>query len=176
MQGGEAVLRMDQIRGRALAPIAAGMLIATLLAPSAAFAGDADPELSATLDGRPIPLDEVGKHDCDDFSYPEIRCFSVRVVIDSRALLVTMLTSIDYVSIYDGTNYTGASMNVSQDYGTLSTIGWNDRISSIKGRNSDTGTLWTDWFYGGTWYSFCCNTQVPNLGAYSNAFSSVERT
>jgi hypothetical protein len=167
---------MNRIRGRAFAPIAAVVLVASLLAPSAAFAADADPVLTATLDGRPIPLADVGKYDCDDFSYPEIRCWSTRVLADSRALLVTLLTSIDYVTIYDGTSYTGASMNVSQDYATLSTIGWSDRISSMKGRNAETGTFWTDWFYGGTWYAFCCNTQVSNLGAFSNTFSSIQRT
>jgi len=167
---------MDRVRGRALAPIAAGMLIAALLGPAAVRAADAEPVLTATLDGRPIPLEDVGKYDCDDFSYPEIRCWSTRVLADSRALLATLLTSIDYVTIFDGTTYTGASMNVSQDYAVLAAIGWNDRISSIKGRNSETGMFWTDWFYSGTWYAFCCNTQVPNLGALSNTFSSVQRT
>jgi hypothetical protein len=67
-------------------------------------------------------------------------------------------------------------MNVSQDYATLSTIGWNDRISSFKARNSETGTLFADWFFTGTWWAFCCNTQVANLGSYSNTFSSLQRT
>jgi len=167
---------MDRVHGRTLALIAAGMLITTLLGPSAAFAADADPALTATLDGRPIPVEDVGKYDCDDFSYPEIQCWSTRVLADSRALLVTLLTAVDYVTIYDGTSYTGASMNVSQDYGTLSTMGWNDRISSFKGRNNEAGSFWTDWFSNGTRYAFCCNTQVSNLGAYSNTFSSVQRT
>jgi len=67
-------------------------------------------------------------------------------------------------------------MNVSQDYAALSAIGWNDRISSFRGRNSETGQFWTDWFYGGTWYAFCCNTSVSNLGSFNNTFSSIQRT
>jgi hypothetical protein len=159
-----------------------GLMVLALLAtsasalPSATFAAEPDPNLTATLDGKPIPLADVGKYNCDDFAYPEIRCYSTRVLTDSRALAVTVLTSIDYVTIYDLTGYNGSFMNVSQDYATLATIGWNDKISSFKARNSETGIFFQDWFYTGTWYAFCCNTQVSNLGNYSNTFSSIERT
>jgi len=92
--------------------------------PRPALAADPEPQLSATLDGRPIALEDVGKYYCDDFAYPEIRCWSTRVLADSRALAVTLLTSIDYVTIWDGTNFTGVFMNISQDYPALSAIGW----------------------------------------------------
>jgi hypothetical protein len=169
--------RVNHIRNLAAGLMAGCLLIGAAPAgPAPALAADPDPALTATLDGKPIPLEEVGRHDCDDFSYPEIRCWSTRVLADSRALLVTVLTSVDYVTIWDGTFYSGAFMNVSQDYAALSTIGWNDRISSFKGRNSETGLFWTDWFYAGTWWAFCCNTQTSSLGAYNNTFSSIERT
>jgi len=144
--------------------------------PATARAEDGAPELSATLDGRPIPVEDVGRYYCDDFDYPAIRCYSTKLLAGTRATLVTLLTTVDYVTVYDGTNYSGAYMNVSQDYATLSTIGWNDRISSFKARNSETGTLFADWFFTGTWWAFCCNTQVANLGSYSNTFSSLQRT
>jgi hypothetical protein len=143
--------------------------------PAPVVADETDPQPYATLDGRPIPLGDVGRYFCDDFSYPEIRCSSNRLMPDARATLVTALTATDYVTIYDQMNYAGAYMHVSQDYTVLATIGWNDRISSYKGRNSETGTFFVDWFYGGAWYTFCCNQQLANLGVYNNAFSSIHR-
>jgi hypothetical protein len=168
---------VHRVRGLAVGLMVFGLLAATgLTRPSPARAGDTDPELTATLDGKPIPLEDVGKYDCDDFSYPEIRCYSTRVLADSRALVVNVLTSIDYVTVYNLTSFGGAYMNMSQDYTTLATIGWSDRISSFKGRNGETGIFYVDWFYTGTWYAFCCNTQVGNLGSFSNTFSSMHRT
>jgi hypothetical protein len=152
------------------------LTIVTAFQPRMALAADPEPKLSDTLDGRPIPLEDVGKYYCDDFAYPEIRCWSTRSLADTRALAVTLLTSIDYVTVFDGVNFSGAFMNISQDYSLLSTIGWNDRISSFKGRNSETGTFFTDWFYSGNWYAFCCNSQIGSLGSYNNAFSSIQRT
>ncbi len=152
------------------------LTIAGLAHPRATQAAASEPELSATLDGKPIPLEDVGKYYCDDFSYPEIRCSTSRLLPDSRALLVTLLTAVDYVTIYDGIGYSGAYMHVSQDYSVLSLIGWNDRISSFKGRNSETGAFYVDWFYSGTTWAFCCNQQTSSLGAYNNTFSSILRT
>lgn len=143
--------------------------------PRPALAGGPEPQLSATLDGKPIPVEDVGRYYCDDFAYPEIRCWSTRVLPDSRALLVTMLASSDYVTIWDGTTFGGVFMNISQDYSALNTIGWNDRVSSFKGRNSGNGTFYTDWFYSGSFWGFCCNSQLASLGAYNNTFSSVLR-
>jgi hypothetical protein len=31
-------------------------------------------------------------------------------------------------------------------------------------------------FYGGSQWSFCCNTQQSTLGGYDNTFSSIQRT
>src|SRR6478672_11328205 len=156
--------------------VLSSLTLAATARPRPALAADPEPPLSATLDGRPIPVGDVGKYDCDDFAYPEIRCWSTRVLADSRALAITLLTSIDYVSIYDGTGFTGAQMNVSQDYSVLATIGWNDRVSSFRGRNSETGTFYTDWFYSGSFWAFCCNTQLSALGSFNNTFSSIVRT
>ena len=152
------------------------LTIAATSNPGAALAANPGPELSATLDGKPIPLEDVGKYYCDDFAYPEIRCWSTRLLADSRALTVTVLTGIEYVTVYDGTGYSGSFMNISQDYATLSTIGWNDRISSFKGRNGETGTFYTDWFYSGSFWAFCCNSQLASLGSYNNTFTSILRT
>ena len=168
---------MRRVRGLAAGVMALSLLaIAGLARPASVSATDPAQELTATLDGRPIPLGDVAKYDCDDFSYPEIQCWSTRVLAESRATLVTLLTSIEYVTVYDYSAFSGPFMNVSQDYSALALFGWNDRISSFKARNGETGTFFNDWFYGGAWYTFCCNTQVSNLGVYSNTFSSIRRS
>jgi hypothetical protein len=164
-------------RGLAIGLMALSTLtVAAVRHPAPALAADPEPQLSATLDGKPIPLQEVGKHYCDDFAYPEIRCWSTRLPADSRALVVTLLTSVDYVTIYDLTLFNGSFMNVSQDYSLLASIGWNDKVSSFRAKNSETGTFYTDWFYSGSFWAFCCNSQLSTLGSYNNTFSSVLRT
>jgi hypothetical protein len=165
-------------------PVSFGLVLAVSIAlwgsiPSAATAADGagDPaSLTAFLDGKPIPLADASKYSCDDFSYPIIQCSVNSLVMATRATLVSLLSSVDYVSIYEFPSYSGSMMNVSQDYPALATIGWNDKISSFKARNSLTGTFFVDWFYGGSQWSFCCNTQQSSLGGYDNTFSAVQRT
>jgi hypothetical protein len=168
---------VNRARGLTVALVVAVSVTTTSLAqPRLVRAGDDASQLTATLDGKPIPVEDVGKYDCDDFSYPEIRCWSSRVLMDARAAAMTLLTGTDYVTIYDLASFGGSSMNVSSDYATLSLIGWNDRISSFKGRNGESGAFYVDWFYGGAWWTFCCNQQSSSLGTFSNTFSSMRRT
>jgi hypothetical protein len=143
--------------------------------PSGASGDESDSGLVAFVDGRPIPVSEVPRYYCDDFSYPVIRCSTRQVTVEARALVV-LTTGVDYVTIYDQATYFGTFMHVSQDYGSLLSIGWNDKISSFKGRNSESGRFWTNWFNGGTSWSFCCNQNVGSLGNYNNTFSSMHRT
>ena len=135
-----------------------------------------DDVVTAYLDGKAIPVSEISRYYCDDFSYPVIQCSRLAVVADLKATIVLLVTSADYITIYDGAGYSGAYMHISQDYGSLMTIGWNDKVSSFKGRNSETGSFHTDWFYYGSTWSFCCNVLQSTLGGYSNTFSSVRRT
>ncbi len=173
---------MHSVRRSIVGPMVVGLLVlSTLFGTGRALAADTvatdpDPMLTATLDGKPIPLEDVGRYFCDDFAYPEIRCWSTRLAADARATVVTLLTSLDYVTIWDGANYGGSYMNVSEDYPALSILGWNDRVSSFKARNGETGTFYIDWFYGGGQWNFCCNQQAPNLGSWNNAISSIIRT
>jgi hypothetical protein len=134
------------------------------------------PERSADLDGKPIALKDVGKWYCQDFEHPTIHCFTNPAALEadvSGALRVASATAVTYVVVYDYTLYQGGYMYMSDDYQALSVIGWNDRISSISVRNSMSGKFWTDWFYTGTGYYFCCNSQVSYLGNFDNTFSSV---
>jgi hypothetical protein len=138
----------------------------------------ADPEEGpvAYLDGRAIPLADVGRYYCDDFDYPAIRCSRSPLLPSVRGTVVSQLSSVTYVTIWDGSGFTGPFMNVSQDYASLLTIGWNDAVSSFKVRNSETGRFTSDWFYGGSSWWFCCNSTFSTLGAWNNTFSAVQRT
>jgi hypothetical protein len=166
-----------RIRAIAVASALGASLVGIgLTQPGSALGGDSDPVVVAFLDGRAIPVADVSRHFCDDFSYPTIHCSSSPLVIELRATSLLLLTGADYVTVYEKSSFQGTYMNVSQDYGSLLTIGWNDRISSFKARNSETGRFWTDWFNGGTVWNFCCNTWVSSLGSYDNTFSSMQRT
>ncbi len=87
-----------------------------------------------------------------------------------------MLSTVDYLTIYENAYYSGSWMNVSQDYPILAVLGWSDRISSFKARTGETGRFFVDWFYGGSTWSFCCNQGLTSLGGYDNTFSSIQRT
>jgi hypothetical protein len=166
--------------GRIAALLSALLLASAVVAPSVAAAGGSkEDKVRAFLDGKPIPLAEVGDHYCHDFNYPEIQCFSTPEGLDGTMAsteMATLTAGVTYVTIYDYTNYLGSYMHVSEDYWSLSSIGWNDRVSSFIGRNYESGSFHTDWFYGGTQWNFCCNSSVSDLGGYSNTFSSVRRT
>jgi Beta/Gamma crystallin len=127
----------------------------------------------AYLDGHPIQLSDVGKHHCEDFAYPVIHCFSTQAALDAATTASLSAASVNYVAVYEYTNFQGASMYFSQDYSSLVVIGWNDRISSLRSMNNMASTFYTDWFYTGQYYLVCCNQQLTGLGVYDNTFSSV---
>jgi hypothetical protein len=132
-------------------------------------------ELTAELDGKPIKLVDVGNWYCHDFSYPVIQCFSDATVLEADAESIQATTAVDYVTVYEYTGFAGSYMHMSQDYTALIWIGWSDRISSLKGRNSQTSHFYVDWYYGGAIYAVCCNAQLTSLGSWDNVFSSVHR-
>jgi hypothetical protein len=139
----------------------------------------------ADVEGRPIKSALIPTFYCHDFDFPAIHCFRSPASLQAAKTTRSRLQSgpsvnfgvNDYVTIFDGANYTGGFMDVSQNYDVLFWIGWNDRISSFKARNSASGSFWTDWFHSGTGRNFCCNTNVNSLPAGQNdAWSSVYRT
>jgi len=144
--------------------------------PVPASAGAVTPNQPiADLDGVPIDLEEVANWYCDDFSYPAIHCFRDPKNLEARRTSILATTAVTYVTIYDYTSFAGSYMHVSEDYTALVFLGWNDRISSYKARNSEDGHFYVDWYYGGTGYYFCCNQQASFLGSFDNQFSSVHR-
>jgi hypothetical protein len=154
-------------------------LVATmLLGSSTAFAdqpptGSAGSNLTADLDGRPLELANVGSYYCHDFAYPKIHCFSQPATLNAAVQPILAAGSSTYVVVFDYAFFAGPYMYLSQNYTVLALIGWNDRISSFIVENNHSGKFWTDWFYSGSYYFFCCNEQVASLGSYDNTFSSV---
>jgi hypothetical protein len=120
-------------------------------------------------------LSSVSKYHCQDLDYPRIHCFRTEIDLEMSAASLLAASASSYVIAWDQPTYAGTSFIFTQDYTVLATIGWNDRISSFKAQNSQTGHWYTDWFYGGSSWYFCCNVQQPSLGAYNDIFSSVHR-
>ena len=141
----------------------------------------AEPQIVATLDGRPISMSEVSRYHCHDIEFPVIRCFrqaSARILsisAEAEALQIAA-AGIVYVTVYDLASFAGSSFSISQDYDSLAAVGWNDRVSSFKAKNAETGRFYADWLHGGSSWAFCCNQSTGNLSTYSNTFSSVYRT
>lgn len=176
---------------RKLAAIALGLIISlTGMTAEVAAAAPTERRLGADLDSRPIGLADVGLWFCHDFDHPQIHCFSTGPALESAVAERLASGSVesgdfttlaafgpnDYVTIYSEPSYGGSYAHLSANYDQLWMIGWNDRISSYKGRNSQSGTFYSDWFGGGTVRTFCCNMTVAWMtSTYDNTFSSVYR-
>jgi hypothetical protein len=155
-----------------------------LLPPVTATAAETPTVVTADLAGRTIELKSVASFHCHDLDYPRIHCFETAkardaaLALDAGAGSPSPLgaTAVAYVIVWEYATYGGSSLVVSQDYTALTFIGWNDRISSFKGQNGETGSFHWDWFYGGgTPYTFCCNQNVSSLGIWNDNISSVQR-
>lgn len=173
---------------RRLFVFAAGLgLLFAMVTPVAGRAQKQD-QVTADLDGSPIDPSRVGNWYCHDFDYPAIHCFSDPARLEESSTqaqdamrldalasgdFATALAGATYVTVYEYPTYQGAFMQMSENYSLLSLIGWNDRISSFKVRNSLSGAFWTDWLYSGTKYNFCCNQELSQLGSFDDTFSSV---
>ena len=140
------------------------------------------PVLHATLDGRAIPLSDIGRYHCDDLAAPQIHCFTSAAARDADVAALQRLVSPmtpAYVQWWDNAYPTSSSGSyvASLRYPDLRTIGWNDRISAFVGLGSHAGRFGQDIGITGRLYNFCCNVSVPNVGdAWNDTFSSVEMT
>lgn len=166
---------ISRARKLRFAAIVAMSLFAVPVGVRPAFAIGPISELAAELDGKPIKLVEVGDWYCHDFTYPLIQCFTDPTVLEAHTDSIQATTAVDYVTVYEYTGFAGSYMHMSQDYTGLVWIGWSDRISSLKGRNSQTSHFYVDWYFGGAIYAVCCNVQLTSLGSRDNVFSSVHR-
>lgn len=138
--------------------------------------------ITADLDGRAISPAWAGEYYCHDLDFPRIHCFRTQSALDTAvsALGIGPLafqpqtSGVTYVRIFVDEGFSGASAYLSQDYTNLGTIGWNDKITSFIVVNSQSGRFYTDSYYTGTNYFFCCNSWVANVGeTFNDKFSSV---
>lgn len=143
--------------------------------------------VSAWLGERRIEVSSIPRYFCHDLEFPVIRCFRTadqleKAMPPEMAMQPTLsagvasTAAVVYVTIFDGTSYQGSYVHVSADYDALAWVGWNDRVSSYKAKNGETGAFFTDWFHAGAPDNFCCNEGLTTLGGFDNAFSSVYRT
>ncbi len=158
-----------------------------LLGTAGTVAADAA-AISADLEGREIPAIEVGQYHCHDLDFPRLHCFRSSAAVErevdrflrgrgeSSTLRSAQVLAVNYVRIFADAGYGGSSMYLSVNYDNLSSIGWNDRISSFKALNSLRGSFHTGSYGDGSAYGFCCNQQVTYVGsAFNDTFSSVYR-
>jgi len=128
--------RAARAAGLAAACIAVALILTT---PAAA----AEPSLAADLDGNPIALVEVAQHHCHDFDRPRIHCFRSAAALDDAIAGWTAARPADgtspsealatlYVRVYEHQGYQGASLAISSSTTNLGSVGWNDRISSVR--------------------------------------------
>lgn len=174
------------MRRRIIAALAL-LFVASALQPSEAAARPTPKPsaITADLDGVPIPATDAGQYFCHDLEYPELRCFSTAQALeaamptgpaDDAGLALAAYGPNDYLTIYSEPAFGGSYAHLSQSYDGLWVIGWNDRISSFKGRNSARGSFYIDWYAGGSRLDFCCNQTAASLsGTFNNAISSVYR-
>jgi hypothetical protein len=166
----------------------AGLLLLMVAVGSVAMSGGAAgasprPQIRADLEGKSIPIAKISSYFCHDFDFPRIHCFDnptrleASIGGDGRSTTAALAFGPnDFVTIYSGPTYSGGYVHLSQNYDTLFVIGWNDQVSSYKGRNSASGTFWSDWYGSGRGTNFCCNTNVPYLpSGVDNTFTSVYR-
>ena len=164
-----------------------GFALALVVALPGVGSAGSPGRLEARLGGKPLPLSRVATLHCHDFDHPIIRCYRSPAALERavRARLAprsegpgpAALVDLAYVRIFADAGYMGASAYLSASYDNLGVIGWNDRISSFRSVNLGVGAFFEHVDRGGDRYSFCCNTNVSNVGsAYNDSFSSVTGT
>lgn len=144
--------------------------------------GAAEP-ISASADGRRISLEQAGSMSCHDLDFPTLRCFtsSAAMELDAVGRLgsfspdggVIAVLDVGYVIVYEHASYGGSSLLLSADQAWLSSIGWNDRISSFKSFGA-TGNFRENSPTGGWTYALIPGAQVSSLsGTYNDKFSAL---
>jgi hypothetical protein len=137
------------------------------------------PSPAALLDGRPATVLAGAAHHCADIGTSSLTCFTSaatrdQYVSDHLAASPLSLSSAGYVVAYADASFLGASVVLSQDYVNLTSIGWNDRISSYKVYTSPEGEFYEDASFSGSTQMFCCYSTVSYVGnAYNDTFSSL---
>lgn len=78
----------------------------------------------ALLDGQPIPLVQVGEHNCTDVTWPVITCFGSPAELEDFIALQPMATQVSiYIKWCSNVGFSSPCMSASQEYRDLRTIG-----------------------------------------------------
>lgn len=136
------------------------------------------PESSATLDGRPIAMDEIPSYHCHDALWPEIMCFmsvaARETDLAERAQDMTLVAD-PYAIVYVDENYGGGSVTLFNSYPDLGAMGWDNVITSFKSLNGGRPKFWDGLNYTSTGWRWAAGALVPNVGSGANdKFSSVK--
>jgi hypothetical protein len=137
--------------------------------------------VSATLEDAAISLQEARELSCHDFDFPVLRCFATAGLLETEvarrvqvraAAGPAPLAGDGYVTVYENVLYSGSALTLSADQAWLSSVGWNDRISSFKSFGA-TGNFREDSPTGGFIYGYGATTQISSLtGTYNDKFSA----
>lgn len=153
-------------------------------------ASDDSLPLTADLEGRRIALARVSDFYCHDFDWPAIHCFVAPAALEAAVWDIlgesesTVAAGVDpgsgggvaYIRVFDWTWYAGTYIYLSANYPNLGVIGWNDRISSYTGSNSQTSALSVNTWYSGSTLLVCCNQKAATLSStFDNKISSAQR-
>ncbi len=155
-----------------------GLAVALVVTLQGAPDARAD-SMSATLDGRPISMEEAETLSCHDFDYPVLTCFKESAVMERvaaarfAARAAMSAASSGYVVAFENGSYVSPARTISQSYSYLGDIGFNDKISSFKSYGA-TGRFLEHAPPGGLLYPFSGSTWVSYAGdTYNDKFSSV---
>ena len=175
---GATGIRRSQL-GSFLAPLFSSLaLTAALLA--ATTTGAAAAPLAATLEGVPIPLDQVAGYDCHDRDYPVIRCFRslARLATDEQRGVPSATASPTLLSPFvrwcRDVNYGIPCFEAYNSYADLSLIGWNDQISSFTPLNGGHPVWWQHANYAGLMWDWG-TLAVATVGSANDQISSVQK-
>lgn len=162
---------------RRFVSVLVGVLLISVVLGGSTNAG----RLSARLGEAAISLDRAGGMSCHDFDYPVLRCFESPEALERDVVgrvqtnaVPAAVAATGYVIVWEHAGYDGARMTLSADQPWLSSIGWNDRISSFKsfgasGRflENSPGSGFVYFFGSSSWVSFLSN-------AYNDKFSAFD--
>jgi hypothetical protein len=150
------------------------MLLEALVVPQPV----AGAEVTANLDGRPLPVSEINRFHCEALDYPRVHCFRSASDRDARvrsAVRANLSLATGYVIAWQDAGFLGPSITLSGDVSNLGSLGWNDRITSFKAFSGASGRFYEHANYAGVYYAFCCGVQVSNVGqTYNDKFSSLD--
>ncbi len=156
-------------------------LVAALVVSAVLVASTTAGRLSAKLGDTAISLDQAGSLSCHDFDYPVLRCFETPQALERDVsqrvqtnAVPAVVQATGYVTSWENASYNGSSMTLSADQPWLSSIGWNDRISSFISFGA-TGRFLENSPGSGLIYSFISTSRVSYVGNfYNDKFSAFD--